>query len=503
MKEMKQSNVKIAFFEFVYLWFRLQGLKMPKHQKKMAKWLFDVWADERDKKALLMAFRNSGKSTIVGLFCAWALYRDNALRILVIAADYDLAKKMVRNVKKIIEQHPLTKNLKPKKIEQWASDQFTINRNMELRDPSMLAKGLGANITGLRADLIICDDVEVPKNCDSVGKRIELREKLSELDYILTPSGMQLYIGTPHSFYTIYKNAENEDTPEISAFLSGFAKLEIPILDEDGKSSWPERFSQEKIAAIRMRSGEGKFLSQMMLKPVNITESVLNPDKLVRYDDEISEIFANGKSVLKIGDKKMVSVSCWWDPSFACGEKADNSVVACVFSDEDGRFWLQDIEYIKLDAKVSDDIATLQCEIVVDFITKNYLPSIRIETNGIGKFLPGILRNVLQKRKIKTAVLEVSSHKNKETRILEAFDALLAARGLNANAKIWQTPFIEEMREWSLNGKNKDDALDAVAGCLLSQPVRINNVSANAEDMKEYNWQGLDKQFRAKTFFEV
>ena len=186
--------MKINFFEFVYVWFRLQGLRVPKHQKKMSKWLSFLWNKEGDRQALLMAFRNSGKSTIVGLFCAWVLYTNPSIRILVMAADHALAKKMVRNVKRIIEQHPLTKGLKPPRLEQWASDQFTVCRALELRDPSMLAKGLGANITGLRADLIICDDVEVPKNCDTPLKRQELREKLNELDYILTPNGMQLYI---------------------------------------------------------------------------------------------------------------------------------------------------------------------------------------------------------------------------------------------------------------------------------------------------------------------
>lgn len=159
----------------------------------------------RPPPGIAAGVRNSGKSTIVGLFCAWILYSRPSLRILVIAADHALAKKMVRNVKRIIEQHPLTLGLKPARQDQWASDQFTVNRNMELRDPSMLAKGLGANITGLRADIIICDDVEVPKNCDTALKRREMREKLGELDYILTPSGMQLYIGTPHTYYTIYK----------------------------------------------------------------------------------------------------------------------------------------------------------------------------------------------------------------------------------------------------------------------------------------------------------
>ena len=181
MKNLKTRN--IDFFEFIYLWLKMQGLNVPRHQRIIAKWLSITWNSSDNRQALLMAFRNSGKSTIVGLFCAWTLYMDSSTRILVIAADHSLAKKMVRNVKRIIEQHLLTKHLKPKRIEQWASDQFTINRSVELRDPSMLAKGLGANITGLRADLIICDDVEVPKNCDSSMKRCDIHRNSSQLLY--------------------------------------------------------------------------------------------------------------------------------------------------------------------------------------------------------------------------------------------------------------------------------------------------------------------------------
>ena len=272
---------KINFYEFIYVWFKLQNQKVPHHQRKIANWLSSLWLNLEDRQGLLMAFRNSGKSTIVGLFCAWVLYRENATRILVMAADYALAKKMVRNVKRIIEQHPLTKSLKPSKLDQWAADQFTINRKLELRDPSMLAKGIGANITGLRADLIICDDVEVPKNCDTALKRMDMREKLEELDYILTPGGMQLYIGTPHTFYTIYQVSADKNQPEIEPFLLNFKKLEIPILDRKNRSAWPERFSLEKIASLRQRSGENKFLSQMMLQPVNFRDSILNPERLV------------------------------------------------------------------------------------------------------------------------------------------------------------------------------------------------------------------------------
>ena len=85
----------------------------------------------------------------------------------------------------------------PRKADQWSNDRFTIKRNKELRDPSVLAAGVSSNITGNRADIIICDDVEVPGTCDSAEKREGLRERLAENEYILTPGGMQLYIGTP------------------------------------------------------------------------------------------------------------------------------------------------------------------------------------------------------------------------------------------------------------------------------------------------------------------
>lgn len=499
---MKFCPADVSFYDFVYVWMRLQGLTVPKHQRRMAKWLASVYEHPYNRQGLLMAFRNSGKSTVVGLFCAWVLYVKNSTRILVMAADHSLAKKMVRNVKRIIERHPLTAGLKPKRLDQWASDQFTVNRDLELRDPSMLAKGLGANITGLRADLIICDDVEVPKNCDTPLKRIEMREKLDELDYILTPQGMTLYIGTPHSFYTIYQTAADPAKPETEPFLRGFQKLELPVIDNSGASAWPERFSLEKIASIRTRSGENKFASQMLLRPVNMADSILDPGRLKAYDEKIAVVFANGREYLKIGEKKMVSASCWWDPSFASAS-GDNSVIACVFVDEDGHYWLHDLEYIKVENRGEDNIASRQCQKVIAFLERNYLSSIRVEANGIGKFLPGILKQALNRQHRRAAVLEVYSHTGKAARIVEAFEVLLAERALNVHQKIWTTPFIEEMREFRVEGCAHDDALDAVAGCLSAEPVRLPMHYYGAEPLRAASWQGASAQFAAGTGFEV
>ena len=93
--------------EFVWIWNKCQGLDLPKHHRKMCHFLSKIWEAE-NKQALLMAFRDSGKSTIVGLFCSWILYLKPNTRILIMSADFELAKKMVRNIKRIIERHPLS-----------------------------------------------------------------------------------------------------------------------------------------------------------------------------------------------------------------------------------------------------------------------------------------------------------------------------------------------------------------------------------------------------------
>ncbi len=53
--------------EFVWIWTHLQNLTVPRHHVRMCRFLSKLWQNKNDKNGLLMAFRNSGKSTIVGL----------------------------------------------------------------------------------------------------------------------------------------------------------------------------------------------------------------------------------------------------------------------------------------------------------------------------------------------------------------------------------------------------------------------------------------------------
>jgi hypothetical protein len=440
----------------------------------MARWLARRWQGKH-RELLLLAFRNSGKSTLVGLFCAWLLAKDCNLRILVLAGDFALARKMVRNTRRIVERHPLTDGLKPTRTDDWASDHFTVRRNLELRDPSILAKGISANVTGLRADVCVCDDVEVPNTCDTAQKRAELRTRLQEIEYVLVPGGLQLFVGTPHTYHSIYRADVPGARDELRPPLAGFHRLEIPLLDKAGLSRWPERFSAEKIEAIRRRAGPAKFESQMLLRPRNILEGRLEPDRLIGYNAELRYSEGNRQPLLHLDERRLVSASCWWDPSFGSPNKGDANVIAAVFTDTEGRYFLHRVRYLSHEPHrlASVDEATQLCRQVVDFARELFLPSITVETNGIGRFLPGLLRQEVRGAGLPCAVVEHVSHRSKDLRIIDAFDAILAAGRLWAHDQVWSTPFIEEMREWRPGTNARDDGLDAVAGCLLSEPVRL------------------------------
>ena len=451
-----------------------QGRGTPDVHLRMARWLDERWA-AGDRRLLLMVFRDAGKSTLVGLFCAWLLGQDPNLRLLVLSAEAGLATRMTRNVRRVLERNPLTRHLLPKRREEWAAGQITVARDAAHRDPSLLARGIGANITGCRADVIICDDVEVPNTAGTQHKRQELRERLREAAFVLVPDGTQLFVGTPHSYYSIYADEPRPELDEPVPFLASYRRMNIPLVDGALDSVWPDRFAGAAVGGLKRETGPNRFRSQMMLTPGHVREQRLDPDRLVRYDAPLLRHEVNGERLLTIAGRRMVGTACWWDPALARPRRGDASVVAAVFTDDSGGYWLHAVQYLQVDESpaAGADAAGQLCRQVAAFLRAHQQPSITIETNGLGRYLPNLLRRELDAQGMAVAVREQVSTVAKDQRILGAFDPVLAAGALRAHASVWETSFIREMREWLPGGRGPDDGLDAVSACILNQPVRI------------------------------
>jgi len=232
-------------------------------------------------------------------------------------------------------------------------------------------------------------------------------------------------------------------------------------------------------ATLQSHFDRSNLAVEMLLEPTNIVEGRLDPDRMRPYEDALAYSEGNRQPVLMLAGRRLVSVSSWWDPSFGAPGAGDGCVIAAVYTDSDGAYWLHRVRYLIHDpARVHEvDEATQLCRQVADFARDLHLPAVTLETNGVGRFLPGLLRRELARARVPAAVIEVTSRRPKSLRIAEAFDAVLAAGALHAHRSVWDTPFVVEMREWRPEGRGPDDGLDAVAGCLSSEPVRLSRLA--------------------------
>ena len=483
-----------TFFSFLDAWNRSQRMATPALHERIARW-FDERVARGARRMLLLAFRGAGKSTLLGLLAAWLLRLDPERRILVLAAETPLAAKTVRTVRRILERHPDTEALRPKRAEEWAADRLTVPREGVSRDPSLLARGIGANITGAHADVVICDDVEVPNTCGTPAKRADLRARLSEIDYVLSPGGFRIYSGTPHSYYSIYAKEARPEEDGGQPFLPEFERLEEPLTEH----VWPERYPPREIEAIRRHAGPARFASQMLLEPVQSLEGRLNASWLRRYEGRLEYSEAGGRPVLMLEGRRLVSASGWWDPAYGKENKGDANVLAAVFTDDLGRQRLHRVVYMAHSPGGPDEAAVQLCRQVAAEARALFLPIVYVESNGVGRFLPDILKRALDREGHGASVVERHNHRPKRERILEAFDAPLAAGVLSAHASVFATPFLRELREWRPEANGQDDGLDAAAGALLAEPARLMPRSPAPRN----DWRRNARPGRARTGFRI
>ena len=251
---------------------------------------------------------------------------------------------------------------------------------------------------------------------------------------------------------------------------------------------------------MRESSGPVQFAAQMLLQPVSLSGGRLDPSLLRLYESEIA--FIKELKRLEINNIQMISASAWWDPSFAA-ESGDRSVLAILYATENAHLYLQHLEVIYPEGGIDEetDNATAQCRIVAELLKRHMMPSVAVEINGIGRFLPGLLRRELQRINSSCRVLEVSSRRGKDLRILEAFDALLAGWRLHVHRRVMNTPFATEMHDWRpRKSGGHDDCLDAVAGAISLRPARLGSLPSLPPTQ---SWTGATQTAHADTDFAV
>lgn len=273
-KEYEQL-VKEDFKNFLYLvW---EALKLPEPSRVQYD-MADFLQDERPRK-MIQAMRGAGKSYITAAFAVWCLYRNPDTTIICISAVQNRAREFIRLSRKIIDTLPFLSHLIPEANDRDGADRFDVGcRTTPDKNPSVAAYGIKSMITGSHADIIVCDDVEIPQNSMTVESRELLLQRVNELESVLNPNGQIIFLGTPQSFDSVYRHLERSYplrkwTARYPDPDSKQAENLAPMLLDDmasrrvsaGDPTYPEYYSHDTLLEREAIMGSSNFQLQMML----------------------------------------------------------------------------------------------------------------------------------------------------------------------------------------------------------------------------------------------
>lgn len=545
---------KVKFVVFFMVYAEYLGWEVPD---------FHLWVCEFLENygplGLLMMPRGHGKSTFLDIYNAWRFYCNPEHLLLHQGATDKDAAKVSRGTEQVLERHPLCVMFGFKK-ERGELQKWWVVGSTDVRHGSIHARGVLSNVTGARANEIQNDDVEMPSNIGTPEAREKLRYRLSEQTHILIPGGQKLYVGTPHthdSLYTqvqklgaktlILKMFQNEARFEkcseaivnfepINVFsgIGVHAKYLKPdedyecikqgnaykvifveehgLVDVYGEALWPKRFT---FAVMQERRKECRTLnewdSQYQLHAKPIGEVRLDPDKLIAYDCEPIIKTANKHMIMMLGDRRIVSASCRVDPSSG-KTKSDISAVALILQDEFGVQYWHRSKALKGAISEHDDKGKInggQVWQLCDLIEKYKLTRVTVETNGIGGFFPTVLKNCLKVRKLRCGVTEIHSTGQKNKRILGALEGPLNSGVLWAHISVLEDESgddsveAKQMRMFNAAVTDQDDDyIDALAGAVSDEPIRIGKTHNTVEYGTHQTWRENSGVYEATVDFD-
>lgn len=258
-------------------------------------------------KQCIMALRGVGKSWILVAFVLWNLFLDPQKKIMVVSASEDSATDFTTFCKQLIDGMPLLQHLKTRSGQRDSNLAFDVGPARPDKSPSVKSVGITGQLTGSRADLIIPDDIETPKNSYTHGLRARIAELVKEFAAVLKPGGRVVYLGTPQVEESLYNKLPSRGyeirvwTAEIPAKPSNYHGRLSPLIQRwiaegapPGTPTEPSRFPEDVLDSKRLEYGASGYALQFMLDTTP-SETDKHPLKLSDLlvddvDDELGHV---------------------------------------------------------------------------------------------------------------------------------------------------------------------------------------------------------------------
>jgi len=253
--------------------------------------IFRITEDQSNQLACIVAFRGSGKSTLVTFsYSMWAILGTQQKKfVLIVCQTQAQARQQMANIKYELEHNALLhSDLGPFQEEgggdtQWAISSLVFqNTGARIMIASMDQHIRGIKHHQYRPDLILLDDVEDMNSTKTMEGRNKLFEWFTREIVPLGDEGTRIVMvgNLLHEDSLMMRLRRMIDNKEMVGIYRWF-----PLLDKDGRCLWPGKFkTPEDIERLRLKVGnELAWRQEYLLEIVSDSTRVIHPEWIHRY----------------------------------------------------------------------------------------------------------------------------------------------------------------------------------------------------------------------------
>ena len=259
------------------------------------------------RRVLINVPPNHAKTMLLSIgYVTYKIVENPNISILLVSKTQDMAKKILYAVKQRLT-HPRYARLQQRyapmdgwkaSSDQWSATKVYLDsesRDSGSKDPTIEAVGIGGQIYGARADIIILDDTVTLSNSSEYEKQNDwLRQEVASR---LGPGGQIIVVGTrvaPLDLYRYLRDPETYTDARVPwTYLSMPAILEYAAEPEDWVALWPETDEPfvDDDEPIRVESSGTKIYPRWTGKRMSDVRNEVGPRKwsLVYQQADVAE----------------------------------------------------------------------------------------------------------------------------------------------------------------------------------------------------------------------
>lgn len=407
-----------------------------------------------------------------------------------LSAGEDLSKDQIYAIKNMMTSDiykrywPEMFNEDEGQREQWSAYSFNVDhpdrKRRGIRDHTIIVKTVRSNAIGLHCDLLLLDDVVIPRFADTLTGRRELQRALAQYTSILNPNGTIKAVGTRYNPEDAYQDMIdtvyplwNADKKIFEGTKKAWDVYKVEVEDEGngtGNFIWPRTiapstgeaygFDHQTLAIIRAdyeaRGELAQFYCQYYNDPNAIELQRISRGSFQYYDRKNIQ-HLDGKIYF---DGNRLAVFAAMDVAWTERTGSDYTAIAIIGVDHTNQVYLLDLSQFKTS---TFDVYYNE---VINLHFKWGFRKIRIETNAGGMFVKQELERMIRENGNSLSV-DGKATVNNAGRKGERHAATLEWR--YDGKKIWhyRGGLTSEYEEQVILDKPKhDDLVDAVVAAI-------------------------------------